>query len=249
MALNLVTKTLHGCPSWHATSLEDYEEWFDKFQKNKLHIFRGQRKAYPLLPSLGRKTTQNQLLINERKLLKEFKKQASPCLHLQPKTEWDWLIVSQHHGLPTRLLDWSSDPYIALWFALEKAPSTNDSKPTIWCLSPKTEDIIDPAKNTRPFSGTRTKVFEPTFIIPRVRAQKGYFTSFKYINESKHGFIPLEKNKNLRKLLQRIEIAPYAINTISAQLEAMGYTQDSLFPNIDDVAKKVKHDILANEKA
>lgn len=245
MALNLVTKVIHGCPSWHSTSLEDYEEWFDKFQKKELSIFRGQQKAYPLLPSIGRDTISDLLLVNERKLLEKFKKLASPCLHLQPKTEWDWLIVSQHHGLPTRLLDWSSDPYIALWFALEKS-SSDDGKPIVWCLVPEKEDIVSPIKNTRPFSGSRTKVFAPTFNIPRVRAQKGFFTSFKFTEKSKHGFIPLEKNKKLRKQLQRIEIAPYATNTINAQLKAMGYTRDALFPNIDDVAEKVKCDILTS---
>jgi hypothetical protein len=66
-------------------------------------------------------------------LINRFKQNATLLLNQPPGNDFEWLFLMQHHGMPTRLLDWSESPLVALYFALR---SDKDTDSALWVLLP-----------------------------------------------------------------------------------------------------------------
>ncbi|OGP84140.1 MAG: hypothetical protein A2Z08_00645 [Deltaproteobacteria bacterium RBG_16_54_11] len=209
MTLQLITDKLHGHPDWHGDTLEDLTQFVSQeVPEGKLILCRGQDASWPLLPYISQINLKGGFLQTELEMLRTFKATSRQILETVPRTDWDWLALAQHHGLATRLLDWTRDPCIALWFALRNEPKKRRHEPQVWMFAPEKHDIIDRKRDATPFAGTRTKVFLPSRTFPRLRQQKGAFLVFKHMPDYPKHFVRLEQNQILRRKLQRIRF-PY----------------------------------------
>ena len=82
--------------------------------------FRGQAKqSYPLLPTFYRDAAQG-IYYDEEGLFERFKALAASFTDREPQDDWDWYFLARHHGMPSRLLDWTESALAAVFFALEE---------------------------------------------------------------------------------------------------------------------------------
>ena len=247
MALKEIT-TNEKYEQWKISNLADFAKFIQaNLNFNNFHIFRGQREDKSLLPKIARLVHFNDLQISEKKILDHFMRGACSYIENMPTNEWDLLAIGQHHGLPTRLLDWSKNALAALWFAVRK-PSESNSNGVVWCFTPLNSDIIHNFDKASPFRGKYTKVFEPRHVSPRIKVQEGIFTVHKYV-EKKEKFIPLEKNIKHRSRLVKIIVPSNCFADIRIDLERCGIHAASLFPDLDGLSEFItwKNSLLADD--
>jgi FRG domain/Protein of unknown function DUF262 len=106
--------------------------------------FRGNRNSsYDLVPSLYRHPTikdPEKLKDLEADLMERFRHRAPPFVEQLPADDFQLLFLMQHYGVPTRLLDWTENPNVAAFFAVEDARQDKSSPPNdaaIWVMNPQ----------------------------------------------------------------------------------------------------------------
>jgi hypothetical protein len=222
-------------------SLTDFVEKIERNCLDGTFLFRGQSQDYPLLPKIARinkfKNSLN-MLEAEQKMLKEFKRKSIPMLDRTPQNDWDWLAQMQHHGLATRLLDWTENPLAALWFAVRKPPKNSDPA-VVWIFMPKGNDFINSSTDISPFECNSTKVYQPDHISQRIVAQSGWFTVHKYFKDEKV-FIPLDNNKLYKKKRIKLTIPTRLFSELRYRLNQCGINSATMFPDLDGLCQQIQ---------
>lgn len=220
---------------------------FNEQNKNKADlIFRGQNVDEHLRPKLCRLFEDGKLNGNistvERLMLDDFERGVLPLTEYKPDNKWDLLALAQHHGLPTRLLDWTYSALVALWFTVEKSPAkdgkNNFRDGVVWILSTEKEDFRKIASKQNPFEVKSTKIFRSSVISRRISAQSGLFT-VHLINEQGKVY-KFETTENFRNRLTKLTIPHGQFASLRKQLHILGVNNSTIYPDIDGLAKHLQ---------
>jgi len=214
-------------------------------------------KEWSLTPGYLRLTK----YISETTLMRSFKQSAVMLIEKDPKNSFDWLFLMQHHGVPTRLLDWTESPLVALYFALCHHENHADKDAAVWSLRPsdlnKNANIIDPKeeffipsfedeelenyKVETLASNPRLKQLPVASIATRnnsrIQAQLGVFTI--------HHLDP----RAIEEIGDHSHVIKYIIPSdrreiIYKQLGLLGFSKFTMFPELSSIGENIKKGCL-----
>ena len=246
--------------------IESFEEYREIVKDYDFHnwIYRGQNNySYELNSSLYRTIKNNEKIRSnnkartihlvrekyEKEMISAFKNTCHIYLSDLPnsKSTFDWIALMQHYGAPTRLLDFSFSPYIALYFAISGA--TEDS--AVYCINYKDLTKMDKSslKNIddyyRNIMQPQTNIeetilvpFEPTFTNERLFAQQGVFLVPNSLNFSHHEI--LEENYTDSYYL-KIKIKSNCFVEIITELQKMNIKASSIYPGFEGFCKSFEN--------
>jgi FRG domain len=195
---------------------------------SEIVLYRGQSRSGNLVPSIARRDAKADTAALEKKILSQLTLMGAALLPSTNLTPLELLVIAQHYGLQTRLLDWTSNPLAALYFACAKEVSGDTFVYALEADRVLVEDVY----SKDPFEITKTRVFQPRLSNPRIVAQHGWFTLHRYSRRA-GSFVSLEKNPDTKDLLTEIRIPKEQREEILRALDRHGVNRRSLFPDLE----------------
>ncbi len=185
--------------------------------------------SFELIPTVGRyekfkNLSASDMVTEERTMLRLFKDQALPYLDFRPLGDWEWLAIAQHHGLPTRLLDWTRNPLVAAYFAVEKE---HEGRSVIYAYHNPT--FTNTEENLDPFARPKVGKFLPNHVTKRIAAQVGLFTIHPNPTQ------PFESPEITRLIIRNRLRKP-----LKKTLHKYGIHRASLFPDLDGLSAHIR---------
>lgn len=156
------------------TKWDDFLKWISNHSSRV--YYRGEsNNNYLLKPKVGRF---NYNLEDEINMLEHFKRRSN--MFVKANNDLEWLAIAQHHGLPTRLLDWTSNPLVACFFAIN---SLSNNTARIYCLDNCENEYLDLDKEKSPFYVENIKIVHSPIVTNRIELQKGLFSIHPFPNK------------------------------------------------------------------
>jgi FRG domain len=196
----------------------------------------------------------------EEHVLRNFIRYSRPHLTSASVNEWELLVLAQHHGLPTRLLDWSYSPLVAAHFATVNGK--HDSDRVVWRLDwqmvhrkfglPELalliEDIQRLFREDEPFTPWKLMreetaardfacMIEPPSLDSRIEAQSAVFS---LCSDKRRSLADFLTDYCLADALTRFIIPAAEVARIRDQLDLVGIDERLIFPDLDGVAAKIR---------
>lgn len=167
-------------------------------------------------------------------LLSQFKRRSRPFLKVIPQNDWEWTALAQHHGLPTRMLDWTTNPLVALFFSIF---SSDGSKDGVIASYKYNDSPVRVEEMETPIGTKRRLVYEPSLIDQRIISQQAILTSEpETIKEES-----LPKGREL----ELIGVAASSVGDIKEEMLKLGYSEHTMFPSLSTVCADISETVFS----